>query len=1623
MESGSMGFYLKVRLLLYLKVLWILLLILTYLKASKAQECELDHTVMVQPGGVCGNLDIRNDIRNLQKLENCTVIEGYLRIALIERVKDEEYEPYRFPKLREITDHLVLYRVYGLNSLRDMFPNLAVIRGRVLFTNYALVAYEMIDLEELGLVNLQVIGRGGVHLAKNKKLCYVDTVDWARLGVEPDEQHFKYNREESQCANYCPEKCNSTTVDGIKAKRCWTSQHCQKNLNCRDCEINQTCMESGKCCHKYCLGGCTGTSPNQCFSCRDVVYQGMCQLKCPDDTYMYFQRRCLEAKQCSELNLFNTSKKPEPHTRLVLYKGEANNEPNECLSACPANYMVEWQKNADFEFSQCVRCKGPCPKECIADHINSIQVLQALTGCSKINGDLVIEILGGSNVAEEMEKGLGKIKEITGWLDIHKSFPLLNLFFLKSLEIIRGENHDKSFLLYDNKNLQELFPEEQMKKMTLKKSADFKDNPKLCPSKILQFKTFLNLSDAMIKDHNNGNLMPCADKHLNLTITKIEHDHAKLEFEQVSEGDSRRVLSYIINYKEIKDKYVDVNIYQGRDACSEDVWMTIEISANEDATKNVHAEIGELKPFTNYAVYVQAYTLSTASHSAMTQVKTFTTNPFNPSKPRNVEVIANGPHELRVKWTEPKKPNGIIDHYVVSYEKEELIKSEFDKRDYCKHPVVTSKKKKKEEVNEKEKYLNTSSQCCACPKSKSELEAEAKEQEMDIFFEDYLHGSVYCKRFQELPFKLDENIRIMSLSDLSNTNLDDYLSEANRSSSNMQGQKKHRMSKDDNIKNPNMTNARSDYEFGSRNKTNMDGPQQEIVNGTELVLNNLEHFREYSIMVKACHERNPVTGKKLCSARAITQGRTEALSTFDAINMSSIKEAHVVNKSSDYKIKWDLPANPNGLTVMFKLFYKQANQDNLVPREVCVSMQEYYKNERGYLISGLVPGNWTYQIRPVSLGGDGILTDKRYFFIPLPPGNNELQTGTVIAIVGAALVIIVVVIISYCCVKHRFRKEDMTVISQNINYIPSEPAYVMDGWEVDRSKIRTIREIGQGSFGMVYEGIATGLGDDPNEEIKVAVKTVNDRAGFNDRREFLKEATTMKAFDCFHVVKLLGVVSTGQPALVIMELMALGDLKNYLREHRPDEETPDVTPPSLQDILQMAGEVADGMAYLADKKFVHRDLAARNCMVAEDKTVKIGDFGMTRDVYETDYYRKGGKGMLPVRWMAPESLKDGMFSSMSDVWSYGVVIWEMVTLATQPYQGLSNDQVIKFIIDGSTMDMPERCPEEMAYLMRRCWAKRIKNRPTFKEIIAYLLPHLNARFEKVSYYFSEGGGHSSDAGRTLGEHEEGGSVGEEDDDCSMNSLSCEGAAAPRQSLRVASDYGYGSPTASADSASVYDEGIDSVTYVDDNEQPQRGGYFSHPGNGYGNNDHSDFGEKASDLEQSFICDGFQDVPCVMVRQPNGPSSSLYNSGLIELQPLLGSGRAGGAQPSSRSNNVQTSFHPSFSPGFVDHRHNHHPQQCSPNTETPVSQQTLQNCSPFSLAAADPLRAGPPGQPSAPVLDHLRSGATNLSSLGPCSPLEPGPPVSHYQESLASGIIPSGSLPTQAKSLPLPTTSG
>lgn len=163
----------------------------------------------------------------------------------------------------------------------------------------------------------------------------------------------------------------------------------------------------------------------------------------------------------------------------------------------------------------------------------------------------------------------------------------------------------------------------------------------------------------------------------------------------------------------------------------------------------------------------------------------------------------------------------------------------------------------------------------------------------------------------------------------------------------------------------------------------------------------------------------------------------------------------------------------------------------------------------------------------------------------------------------------------------------------------------------------------------------------------------------------------------------------------------------------------------------MAAQIADGMAFLEYNKFIHRDLAARNCMVANDMTVKIGDFGMSRQIYAGDYYRKGNKGEMPIRWMAPESLGEGIFTSQSDVWSYGVVIWEMMTLGEQPYVGKSNNEVMAHVLDGNLLNLPIFCPDVLASIARLCWNWSPAQRPRFLKIVETLDVYLDDDFRSV----------------------------------------------------------------------------------------------------------------------------------------------------------------------------------------------------------------------------------------------------------------------------------------------------
>ncbi|XP_056021824.1 insulin-like peptide receptor isoform X4 [Ostrea edulis] len=1325
-------------------------------------------------GMICEDVDIRNDVNGFAELENCTVIEGNLKILLIEGASHQQYENLYFPDLVEITEFFLLYRVYGLKSLRNIFPNLSIIRGHKLFFNFALVVFELMDLEELGLIGLTTIERGAVRFEKNPMLCYIDTIDWTKIAVGVQgmgEHYFKRNRIAKECVDVCPSGCASTPIIaasgevGKDQKRCWTRSHCQKMLSCdRECKNHKNgqrgICDNGICCHANCIGGCTGESDRDCKVCKNVVSmidgQSICQDQCLPGTYTLRKRRCLLEDEC---------------TNIIGYKLVRSNQtklPGECVDKCLAGYLES------DDGKTCIKCADKCPKSCNGKKLETVAQSQELFGCTIIVNHLEIRIRKGSNVAQELEKNLGQIEEVQGYIWIHNSNTLLSLGFFKNLRKIHGQTSNRNsfaLLVHDNMNLQEMFPENVMNNLEIENgNMIFHYNRKLCYHKIKEFEDKVKMKNKSRNDiskSTNGDQMPCTVMALNLTVVKIAARIAFLRWDNFKTSDPRQLLSYVINWKEAPFK--NLSIYEGRDACDDDVWNTKDIlNKMERDEDHVTSLLLNLKPWTQYAVYVQTYTTSSAKFGAISNIVYFTTLPYYPTIPDKLRVKALAPGTLKIMWNPPSNPHGNVTHYEVYWRKRPLVHEKFNERNYCTEPLDKSRAQSDDLYDEEDEfeqgrdmsrdYNNKTIQGeCACPKSNEEEEEERKEREMQIAFENFLHNYVYLKRMDskraEMLFKNNRKIGNITLSTKLPKGPSAKFRKPRAARYSREASMQYNSTAPGDLKvNP---NDPFENETKSENETEKDLPFNKVIVQTpsqrkdmSYIISNLQHYQDYRIEVIACQERDPRDPAKikLCSIRAISLSRTLPDKTADNIALSSVKIYKMSNATSrDVIIYWDEPKNPNGLILNFDVRYSKVLKD-YKPNTMCVSY-EYYKSVGGYKLQKLEPGNYSVEVRATSLAFTTNFTEPRYFFVSDSDDESQWPPETIIAVSvsGVLLLILILVIGVWFLARNRFKKVPDRPDFTSIN--PDYEHYNPDEWEVERDKIQLIRELGQGSFGMVYEGVARDLYG-KEDEIKVAVKTVNVHATYRERMEFLSEASRMKAFACNHVVKLLGVVSDGQPALLIMELMEKGDLKNFLRMHRPVEEDIDSTfagiqenisrtPPTIKRIIQMAGEIADGMAYLADKKFVHRDLAARNCMVADDLTVKIADFGMTRDIYETDYYRKGGKALLPVRWMAPESLKDGIFTSLSDVWSYGVVLWEMATLAAQPYQGLSNEEVLRYVLNGRVMEKPEDCPDRLFELMQKCWRYRPKQRPTFKEILEELVPELDPSFAHKSYFFSE----------------------------------------------------------------------------------------------------------------------------------------------------------------------------------------------------------------------------------------------------------------------------------------------
>ncbi|CAL2035454.1 unnamed protein product [Caenorhabditis brenneri] len=540
------------------------------------------------------------------------------------------------------------------------------------------------------------------------------------------------------------------------------------------------------------------------------------------------------------------------------------------------------------------------------------------------------------------------------------------------------------------------------------------------------------------------------------------------------------------------------------------------------------------------------------------------------------------------------------------------------------------------------------------------------------------------------------------------------------------------------------------YDISSPNDTHRDSSPLfgiNVTDGNSYTITGLKHYTLYGISIAACQVRLN-TSEYYCSPthKAGVTKLTLPIYEMDRIDNNTIRVSPG-NNSRQLLVKWDPPQYPNGGIRGYMIQLDGINHKDEKVR--CKGASSGWSPAfNGVTIDGLTHGFYKIKIKTISLSGIGpeaeaILDDARII---------EPSWVTVPMIIGFLSIVLFIAtaigVGTYYWVQIHYGKK-VKALADFMHLNPEycvDNEYTPDDWELDPASVTMMDQIGEGSFGKVYIGMGKncqslyGCTFGPCA-IKINVSDAENAA--ENQMNYLMEATIMKNFKTNFIVKLYGVISTFTPAWVVMEMMEKGNLRDYLRAKREDEifnemdcNFFDVIP--REKFTNWAAMICDGMAYLESLKFCHRDLAARNCMIDANEVVKIGDFGMARDLFYHDYYKPSGKRMMPVRWMSPESLKDGKFDSKSDVWSFGVVLYEMVTLGAQPYIGLSNDEVLNYIgMSRKIIRKPECCSDYWYKIMKMCWRYSSRDRPTFLQLVHLLSAEASPEFKEMSFVLTE----------------------------------------------------------------------------------------------------------------------------------------------------------------------------------------------------------------------------------------------------------------------------------------------
>ncbi|XP_067367623.1 ephrin type-B receptor 5 isoform X1 [Channa argus] len=496
-------------------------------------------------------------------------------------------------------------------------------------------------------------------------------------------------------------------------------------------------------------------------------------------------------------------------------------------------------------------------------------------------------------------------------------------------------------------------------------------------------------------------------------------------------------------------------------------------------------------------------------------------------------------------------------------------------------------------------------------------------------------------------------------------------------------------------------------------------PSQTNLKQTKVTLNNLLTRVTYLIQVQAMNE---VSALSPFAARYTSINFTTSQSV-----PSTVPMMHQLSRAPDsITLSWPQPDRPNGDILEYQLRYYDKGSD-------VDSAGTVYSETNTVTVNSLIPGSiYAFQIRARNERGYGPYSNTIYFTtLPLEEHSQHAQNrlpllvGSVMG--GAAFLLVVAAIVVVVVFRSKRRESPYSDRLQRyisnrggIKYYvdPStyeDPSEAVKEFarEIDPTHLKIEEVIGAAQFGEVSRGRYRPLG---RREVLVAVKTLRWGASERERGMFLSEAGVLGQFDHPNVLKLEGVITRSPPERIITEFMENGPLDGFLRENEGQF--------SILQLVGMLRGIGSGMRYLAERNFVHRDLAARNVLVNSNLVCKVSDFGLSRLMRGLDHniptYTASLGSKIPVRWSAPEAFQHRKFSSASDVWSFGILMWEVMSYGERPYWDMSNQEVMKAVADQYRLPAPHNCPPALHTLMLQCWQADRGDRPGFDSLLSSL---------------------------------------------------------------------------------------------------------------------------------------------------------------------------------------------------------------------------------------------------------------------------------------------------------------